>query len=32
LDKATGHLTPIAVGVGNPSALHDLHGMLFIAF
>jgi len=32
LDKATGHLTPIAVGVGNPSALHDPHGMLFIAF
>jgi len=32
LDKSTGHLTPIAVGVGNPSALHDPHGMLFIPF
>jgi hypothetical protein len=32
LDKSTGHLTPIATGVGNPSALHDPHGMLFIAF
>jgi|HubBroStandDraft_4_1064222.scaffolds.fasta_scaffold00214_25 hypothetical protein len=32
LDKSTGHLTPIAAGVGNPSALHDPHGMLFIAF
>ena len=32
LDKSTGHLTPIAVGIGNPSALHDPHGMLFIAF
>jgi hypothetical protein len=32
LDKSTGHLTPIAVGVGNPNALHDPHGMLFIPF
>jgi hypothetical protein len=32
LDKSTGHLTPIAVGLGNPNALHDPHGMLFIAF
>jgi hypothetical protein len=32
LDKSTGHLTPIATGVGNPSALHDPHGMLFIPF
>ena len=32
LDKSTGHLTPIAVGIGNPNALHDPHGMLFIPF
>ena len=32
LDLPTGHLTPIATGVGNPSALHDPHGMLFIPF
>ena len=32
LDKSTGHLTPIAVGLGNPNALSDPHGMLFIPF
>jgi hypothetical protein len=32
LDRKTGHLTPIAAGVGNPGALNDPHGMLFIAF
>ena len=31
-DLKTGHLTPIAVGVGNPGALGDPHGMLFVAF
>lgn len=31
-DLKTGHLTPIAVGVGSPGALGDPHGMLFIAF
>jgi hypothetical protein len=32
LDVATGHLTPIAVSVGNPNTLQDPHGMLFVAF
>jgi hypothetical protein len=32
LDKSTGHLTPIAVGIGNPNALSDPHGMVFIPF
>jgi hypothetical protein len=31
-DLKTGHLTPIAVGVGNSGALADPHGMLFIPF
>ncbi len=31
LDLATGHLTPVVVGIGNASALHDPHGMLFVA-
>lgn len=31
LDVSTGHLTPVAVSVGNPAALQDPHGMLFIA-
>lgn len=30
-DKATGHLTPVATSVGNPKALNDPHGMVFIA-
>jgi hypothetical protein len=32
LDKKTGHLTPIVVGIGDPNALHDPHGMVFIPF
>ena len=31
LDTKTGHLTPVAVSIGNASALQDPHGMLFIA-
>ena len=31
LDVVTGHLTPVVVGIGVGSALHDPHGMLFIA-
>ncbi len=31
LDVATGHLTPVVAGIGVASALHDPHGMLFIA-
>lgn len=31
LDLSTGHLTPVVVGIGNASALHDPHGMLFVA-
>ncbi len=31
-DLKTGHLTPIATGVGNSGALADPHGMLFIPF
>lgn len=30
LDLTTGHLTPVAVGLGNPAALQDPHGMVFI--
>ncbi|MDP9109746.1 MAG: hypothetical protein M3N23_11860, partial [Pseudomonadota bacterium] len=30
LDKATGHLTPVVVGLGVASALQDPHGMLFV--
>ena len=30
LDLATGHLTPIAAGIGQATALHDPHGMLFV--
>jgi hypothetical protein len=30
LDLTTGHLTPIAVSVGNAAALADPHGMVFI--
>jgi hypothetical protein len=30
LDMKTGHLTPVAVSVGNPAALADPHGMVFI--
>lgn len=30
LDKTTGHLTPVVVGVGLASALQDPHGMVFI--
>jgi hypothetical protein len=32
LDPKTGHLTPIVVGVGDPNALHDPHGMVFLPF
>ena len=31
LDPKTGHLTPVAVSIGNASALQDPHGMVFIA-
>jgi hypothetical protein len=31
MDKATGHLTPVATSVGDPKALQDPHGMVFIA-
>ena len=31
LDPKTGHLTPVATSVGDPNALRDPHGMLFIA-
>jgi hypothetical protein len=31
LDTKTGHLTPVAVSIGNASALQDPHGMVFIA-
>ncbi len=31
LDIKTGHLTPVAAGIGNASALQDPHGMLFVA-
>jgi hypothetical protein len=30
LDMKTGHLTPVAVSVGDPAALADPHGMVFI--
>lgn len=30
LDKSTGHLTPVVVGIGVASALQDPHGMLFV--
>lgn len=30
LDLTTGHLTPVAVGLGNSAALQDPHGMVFI--
>lgn len=30
LDTKTGHLTPVAVSIGNASALQDPHGMLFL--
>jgi hypothetical protein len=30
LDMKTGHLTPVAVSVGNPAALADPHGMVFV--
>lgn len=30
LDTKTGHLTPVAVSIGNASALQDPHGMVFI--
>jgi hypothetical protein len=30
-DLKTGHLTPIAVSIGNPAALQDPHGMVFVA-
>ncbi len=31
LDLASGHLTPVVAGIGVASALHDPHGMLFVA-
>lgn len=31
LDVKTGHLTPVAAGIGNASALQDPHGVLFVA-
>jgi hypothetical protein len=31
LDLKTGHLNPVATSVGDPNALRDPHGMLFIA-
>ena len=31
LDLKSGHETPVATSVGNPAALQDPHGMLFIA-
>jgi hypothetical protein len=30
LDVNSGHLTPVAVSIGNPAALQDPHGMVFI--
>jgi hypothetical protein len=30
LDLTTGHLTPVAVSIGDPAALADPHGMVFI--
>ena len=30
LDRATGHLTPVVAGIGDASALHDPHGMVFV--
>lgn len=30
LDLKTGHLAPVAVSLGDPSALQDPHGMIFI--
>ncbi len=30
LDLTTGHLTPVAVSIGNAAALSDPHGMLFV--
>jgi hypothetical protein len=30
LDLTTGHLTPVAVSIGNAAALADPHGMLFV--
>lgn len=31
LDTKTGHLTPVVTSIGNASALHDPHGILFVA-
>jgi hypothetical protein len=31
LDLKSGHETPVATSVGNPNALRDPHGILFIA-
>jgi len=31
LDTKTGHLTPVVVSIGDPAALQDPHGMVFIA-
>jgi hypothetical protein len=31
LDLKSGHLTPVATSVGDPNALRDPHGMVFIA-
>jgi hypothetical protein len=30
LDVNSGHLTPVAVSIGNPAALQDPHGMVFV--
>lgn len=30
LDKTTGHLTPVVVGIGSASALQDPHGIAFV--
>jgi hypothetical protein len=32
MDPATGHLTPVVVGIGLASALQDPHGMLFVPY
>jgi hypothetical protein len=32
LDKKTGHLAPVVTSIGDPKALQDPHGMLFIPF
>ncbi|MBV8634974.1 MAG: hypothetical protein JO002_10825 [Burkholderiaceae bacterium] len=31
LDTKTGYLTPFVTGIGVPTALHDPHGILFVA-